>query len=112
MRIGDESRDDIHQEVDWASMPCMLNLRYVLQLVMNGLNDGSLPYHELVKDRHKLALHVPSESGHQLDSIGKQLPNRPFTMSGTGSLSSVLPGVRRKARSSPWSLTTRCTLKP
>jgi len=70
--ICNESSYNIHQEVSWTSMPCMLNLRDILQLVMNSLNDGSFSHHQLVKQRHKSVLHVPLDPGNQLDSLTKQ----------------------------------------
>jgi hypothetical protein len=53
-------------------MSGVLNLRYVLELIMNGLNDCSLSHHQLVKQRHQPVLHVPLDSGNQLDSLTKQ----------------------------------------
>ena len=50
----------------------MLNLRYILQLVMNGLNDGSFANHYLVKQRHELVFHVALDSGDQMDPLIKQ----------------------------------------
>jgi hypothetical protein len=40
------------------------------------------------------------------------LPRRRFAISGTGARSSTLPGVRRQASNSPWSLTARWSFKP
>ena len=72
MCIGNESSYTINQEVGWASMPGVLNLRDVLELIMNSLNDGSFPHHELVEQRHEFILHVPLDSGNQLNSVIKQ----------------------------------------
>jgi hypothetical protein len=53
-------------------MSGVINLRDILELVMNSLNDGSLPHHQLVKQRHESVLHVPPDPGNQLDSVIKQ----------------------------------------
>jgi len=39
---------------------------------MNSLNDSAFPQHSLVKQRHKLVFHVPSESGDQLNFLSKE----------------------------------------
>jgi len=50
----------------------MLNLRDVLQLVIYSFDDSPFPQHELVKQRHKLVLHVFSEFGDQLNFLSKE----------------------------------------
>ena len=72
MSVCNESSYGVDQEVNRTSMSGVLNLRYVLELIMNGLNDCSLPHHHLVKQRHEFVFHVPLDPGNQLDSLTKQ----------------------------------------
>jgi hypothetical protein len=53
-------------------MPGVLNLRDILELIMNSLNDGSFPHHQLVEQWHESVLHVLPDPGNQLDSVIKQ----------------------------------------
>ena len=42
MEVGNKARDQVDQKVDWATMAGMLNLADVFELIVDGLDDGSL----------------------------------------------------------------------
>ena len=42
MAIGNQPGDQVDQEVGWAAVAGMLNLRDILQLVVNRFDDGPL----------------------------------------------------------------------
>lgn len=54
-------------------MSGMDQLAYILQDVIDGLNDGSLTEHQLIIDIDQLVFHVASQIGHQLDSVIKHV---------------------------------------
>ncbi len=41
MAVGDQARNQIHQEVDWAAMAGMLGLTNVFEPISDGLDDRS-----------------------------------------------------------------------
>jgi hypothetical protein len=41
MAVGDETRDQIDQEVDGSAMARMLDLAYVFELIGDRINDGA-----------------------------------------------------------------------
>ena len=43
MGVSDQARDQVDKKVNGAAMAGMLNLRNVLKLVVDSLNDGALP---------------------------------------------------------------------
>ena len=50
----------------------MLHLGYVLQFVIDGLNNGSLPCQHPVRDSHVGTLHVALQFRYQLYAVNKQ----------------------------------------
>ena len=50
----------------------MLDLRDVLQLVVDSLDQGPLAQEDLIGDSHQLALHVALQFCHQLDAVHKK----------------------------------------
>ncbi len=53
-------------------MACMLNLGDIFQLVIDGLNNGSLTQHQLIEDIHQLVFHVLANLGYKLYIIIEQ----------------------------------------
>ena len=49
-------------------MTGMLDFLDILQLVVNGLNNGSLAQHQLIEHIHQLVFHVLFDFGDKLDS--------------------------------------------
>ena len=62
----------IDHEVLDASVPRMLHLSNVLQLVIDGFDDGSLSKQELVGNAHQGSLHVVLQFGYQLYPVHKE----------------------------------------
>lgn len=53
-------------------MSGVLNLAYILQLVIHGLNNRTLPEHEFVIEIHQRVFHVPLYLGDQMHVVNKQ----------------------------------------
>jgi len=49
MAVGNEPCDQVDQKVDWATMARMLDLADVFELIIDGLDDGSLAQEEFVR---------------------------------------------------------------
>ena len=56
----------------------MLQLRDVLQFVVDRLNDRPFAKQYLVGDAHQAVLHVALHLGYQLDAIDEQFPKQLF----------------------------------
>jgi hypothetical protein len=70
--VGTQARQDIDYKVDGAAMPRMLNLRLILQLVVDGLNDETLPQQEFVAHQHQAVFHVGFDAGDELETLFPQ----------------------------------------
>ena len=125
--IGDQASQQMHHKPCHTAMPGVLNLADVLQLVVDRLNERPFAEKQLIPPPHEPILHVLADFGQEFESLSKEgivqgLGNiAPITKElaesrwgelGTGCRSSTWPGVRQKARSSPSSLTIKCSLKP
>ncbi len=42
MTISNQASDQADKSIDWTTMPSVLNLRNVLELVVDGFDDGAL----------------------------------------------------------------------
>ena len=73
MGIGDEAGHQIDQEVVDAAVTGMSDLRDVLQLVGNRLDEGALAQHELVKQQQQAVLHVLAQAGDEMNVLGQEL---------------------------------------
>lgn len=62
----------IDHEILDASVPRMLHLSNVLQLIIDGFNDGSLSKQDLVGHAHQGSLHVVLQFGYQLYPVHKE----------------------------------------
>ena len=58
MAISNETRDNIDEGIDWIAVTGMFNLRNILELVDDTLNDGAFPQKQLVHQRHQSIFHV------------------------------------------------------
>ena len=67
-----QSSQHVHGKVEHTAMPGVYSLRYILQFVIDGLDDRSLSQHDLVIDGHQFVLHVASQSRYQMDAVGVQ----------------------------------------
>src|SRR5947209_8137645 len=55
--VSNQTCDQIDEEVHRTAMTRVLNLRDILQLIVDRFNDGSLPEHDLIEHRQQLVLH-------------------------------------------------------
>src|SRR5690242_1360261 len=62
----------MHSEIAEATVASVLNLRNVLQLVVNRLDNGALAQQEFVSQVHQAVLHVGTQLGDQLDTLRPQ----------------------------------------
>lgn len=91
-------------------MPCVFYLAYVLQFIIHGFNDRTLPEHQFVIKVHQGIFHVPLDFRDEVDVIHKELLEEILTdispvceefpkslsvkcLSFSGARSSTLPGV-------------------
>lgn len=72
MAIGDEPAKQVHEEVAMAAMTAMLNLRDVLELVDNGLDDESPTQEQLVAQEQESIPHVGSKSRDEMNALVPQ----------------------------------------
>ena len=68
-RVGRQPRDQVDREADDRPVPGVLDLRDVLQLVVDCLYQGPLAQENFVRDSHKLSLHVALQLCYQLDAV-------------------------------------------
>jgi hypothetical protein len=66
MTISDQAAQHIDNEIDGRTMARMLDLRDILELVKDGLNQSSFAQKELICHGHQAVLHVLSQLGDQL----------------------------------------------
>src|SRR5690349_19181986 len=59
-------------KIGWAAVTRMLNLRNILELVNNGLNDRSLAQQQFVRQGHEMILHVLAQSGDEMEPLFKE----------------------------------------
>ena len=66
--VGDQSRQQVDQEIDLRAMTCVLDLADVLELVVDGFDQRSFAQQEFIDHRHQLVLHILFELGDQLQA--------------------------------------------
>lgn len=83
--VCNNPRNQIRCEVVNGAVSCMLNLTHVLQLIVDGLNDCSLPENQLVMQVHQRVLHfrdqmdaVHEEALTDVSPVRKHLFEKPF----------------------------------
>jgi hypothetical protein len=76
MTIGDESCDQIDQEVDGTAMARMLDLAAIFELIRDGLDDGAFAQEELVRPLEQAVVHLLTQLGDEVQPVGdQQLPS-------------------------------------
>ena len=77
-RVGRQARHQIDREADDGPVSGVLDLRDVLKLTVEGLDQSPLAQEDFVRDCHKLALHVALKLCYQLDAVheksGEEVP--------------------------------------
>ncbi len=63
MGIGNKTSKEIDCKVAWTAVTSVFNLRDVLELIGNGLDDEALTQEESVRQQHQLTFHVPAQRG-------------------------------------------------
>jgi hypothetical protein len=58
MCVGDKPGNQVNEEVRYSSMTDVLDLRDILQLIVDRLNDRSLPEHNLIEDGDQSVFHL------------------------------------------------------
>lgn len=68
MTVGNQTGGQVDQEVREAAMAGMFDLRDVLELVIDGLNDAAFTQQEFVGQNHEVILHVGFDTGDKLNT--------------------------------------------
>ncbi len=69
MTIGDQPTDNIDEKVGRAAMTTVFNLRDVLQVVIDRLEDGPMAQQPLVRQRNQSVFQVLLEWGKQIHAL-------------------------------------------
>src|SRR5579859_5619790 len=72
MTVGNEPGKQMHHKIGWTAMTRMLNLRNILELVDDGLNDRSFAQQEFIREMHELILHVFAQPSDELQPLFKE----------------------------------------
>lgn len=67
MTIGNQAANDVDKTIRRAAVTRMLNLRDVLELVNDGLNNRTLTREQLVTQPHEMVLHIAPRFGKELN---------------------------------------------
>ncbi len=70
MAIGDQPTEQVHHEVVDTAMARVFDLGNILQLIKDGLDEGSLAQQDLVGERQQAIFHMGFEFRDQLESEG------------------------------------------
>ena len=68
MRVGHQRGQDIDHGIDEAAVPGVLDLLDVLELIVDGFDDGTLAQQQLVGQGHEFVAHVLADCGDQLQA--------------------------------------------
>jgi len=128
MAVGNESGDQMHDNIDRTAMARVLNLRDILELVDDRLDDGSFAHQQFIRKVHEMVLHVFAQPGNEVESllkeqlgegsrdgaaIPKQLAVQPFDQG--RNRNAIIDVAWRKATGQPFASIIdcqRCSLKP
>ena len=64
--VSNETSEEIDDKVEWAAMSGMLNLRDVLELIVDGLHDGPLAEQNNIVVQEQATLHIATGESHHL----------------------------------------------
>lgn len=71
MRVSNQSTQEVYQKITHTAMTRMLNLRNVLELINNGINNRAFAEQETVRQGHRqTVLRVGFQIGDELDPEG------------------------------------------
>jgi len=66
--VGNQAIQQVNAEVNRTAMARMFNLRNVLELVKNCLNNGAMAGQKLGMEMYQLILHIAARLGEKLDA--------------------------------------------
>src|SRR5690242_13974962 len=72
MAVGDESSNHVNDKIDRTAMARMLDLRNILELINNRLDNRPFAQQELVREMHQPVFHVFTQPGHELKPLFKE----------------------------------------
>jgi len=70
--VGDEPCEQVDEEIDGTAMTRVLNLRDVLEVVNDGLNEGTLAQEQLVGERHEGVAHILAQVRDEPEALGEE----------------------------------------
>ena len=68
--VGDQASKEVNAEIVRAAVTRVLNLRDVLELINDGLDEGALAEQQPVGEVHESIAHVLAQFGDQVESVG------------------------------------------
>lgn len=72
MGVGDDAGNNIHEAVHDAAMAGMLDLRDILELIVDRFDNESLTQDDSVNEGHEPVLHIFPHCGDELESSGHE----------------------------------------
>src|SRR5690242_19072824 len=72
MTVSDQPSKQMDDKIRRTAMTSMLDLRNILELVNDGLNNRSFAQQQCVRQMHEMILHVVAQSGDQMQSLIKE----------------------------------------
>src|SRR5262245_15134461 len=70
--VGNQASKDINEKVDGTTMPGMLNLRNILQLVIHGFNNCPFSQQQFFLQKQKAIFHIFTDVGDEFDALFQQ----------------------------------------
>ena len=72
MAVSNQPSDEMDDKIGWAAVTRMLNLRDILDLVDDRLNDGPFAEQQLIGKEHEGILHILAQSRDKMKSLFKE----------------------------------------
>jgi hypothetical protein len=126
--IGSEASEQVDEEVDGARGARVLDLADVLVLIDDGLNERALAQEQVVRERDEDVAHVLAQLGDESQLrlkeealserggdgalVAKEASKELVDQAWNGLAVVAVARVSQRASNSPWSLTTRWSLRP
>ena len=70
--VGEKSSDQMDDEIGWAAVTRVLNLRNILELVNDGLDDSSFAQQQFIRKVYEMILHVLAQSRDEMQHLFKE----------------------------------------
>jgi hypothetical protein len=72
MAVGKKPSDQMHHKIDGTAMTRVLDLRDILELIDNRLDNRPFTQQEFIRKVHELIFHVFAQPGDELESLLKE----------------------------------------